>query len=640
MTSLQSSTRLKMNGDTFILPDVNGGVYLRNNRCSFRLDGEGIAQWIERLTPMFDGKEPLSELTEGLPKPYQERIYEIANMLHNQGMARDVSQDQPHHLFQEVVDNFASQIAFLEAFGDSGAYRFERFRQTKVLVVGAGSTLIALVGALWQSGYPHVHLLLSEEEETDRERLEELKEQARSMDPEVGLAEISIGGFNGEDLSSWEKVIAPYEVVLLLVKEERLDRLRLLQRVCQEKKTALLPGIIARDLGWVGPWMNTEGKGCWESAWCRMNRQVWESGQSDSFSITTDAMLANVMAFTCFKELTQTNLQSEQQIYLLHGETLEGSWHSFIPHPQFGSIQSPKRVTQEWWSAEKGEGDRKEEEMFLAFAGWTSPVTGIYRHWEEGSLGQLPLAQCKVQVMDPVTEGLADPLHERIGVGITHREARREAGLTGMETYVSRWLKEKGGQQRFIGLGAGATLAEGVCRGLQKCLVKEWKKSLRGGVPRISSLRLGAMEDRDCRFYLEVWSRRGELPRLGRGEEVCGFPVIWVGDGESWYGSIGFHESFALKRALRYALGRQLNPQAWLTEDGMEVTTVTLENSKPRNLEVSMNIREVDFIQDTQKILQRNQRQLEIVDCTLEPFMKEGLAGVFGVTLLRKEDSQ
>jgi putative thiazole-containing bacteriocin maturation protein len=77
MAKLNALTRLKVKRDTFFLPDPNGGVYFRNNSSSFRMEGHTIYQWIEKLMPMFDGEHTLGELTNGLPLPYQNRIYEI-----------------------------------------------------------------------------------------------------------------------------------------------------------------------------------------------------------------------------------------------------------------------------------------------------------------------------------------------------------------------------------------------------------------------------------------------------------------------------------------------------------------------------------------------------------------------------------
>jgi hypothetical protein len=43
------------------------------------MEGNTIAQWIEKLMPMFNGEYTLDDLTEGLPTPYRERVYVIDN---------------------------------------------------------------------------------------------------------------------------------------------------------------------------------------------------------------------------------------------------------------------------------------------------------------------------------------------------------------------------------------------------------------------------------------------------------------------------------------------------------------------------------------------------------------------------------
>ena len=41
------------------------------------MDGDGIYDWIEKLMPMFNGNYSLAEITDGLPLPYQNRVFEI-----------------------------------------------------------------------------------------------------------------------------------------------------------------------------------------------------------------------------------------------------------------------------------------------------------------------------------------------------------------------------------------------------------------------------------------------------------------------------------------------------------------------------------------------------------------------------------
>ncbi len=69
MPKLKPSMRLKVKRDTFYLPEPNRGVYFRNNSSSFRIEGSGIDQWVEKLLPMFNGEYTLEYLTNGLPDP-------------------------------------------------------------------------------------------------------------------------------------------------------------------------------------------------------------------------------------------------------------------------------------------------------------------------------------------------------------------------------------------------------------------------------------------------------------------------------------------------------------------------------------------------------------------------------------------
>jgi hypothetical protein len=49
MTNLTPAARLKVKGDTFFLPVPNDNVYFRNNVGTFRMKGEMIDWWIEKL---------------------------------------------------------------------------------------------------------------------------------------------------------------------------------------------------------------------------------------------------------------------------------------------------------------------------------------------------------------------------------------------------------------------------------------------------------------------------------------------------------------------------------------------------------------------------------------------------------------
>ncbi|WP_199426691.1 putative thiazole-containing bacteriocin maturation protein [Thermaerobacillus caldiproteolyticus] len=652
MINLNDFSRLKVKGDTFFIPDPNGGVYFRNNSSSFRMKGSTIYQWIEKLMPMFNGEHTLGELTDGLPLSYRNRVYEIAEILYQNGFVRDVSQDCPHQLDSKILKKYASQIEFIENFVDSGAFRFQVYRQSKVLAIGSGPFFISLVSALIESGLPKFHVLVTDSMPTNRLRLKELVDNARKMDSEVAIEEIDLQG--GADGSSWREVVQPFEWILYVSQEGNVEELRALHAICREEKKGFLPAISLQQVGLAGPLVHPDSEGCWESAWRRIHRSALRKDRPlQTFSSTSGAMLANVIVFELFKKVTGvTKSEQRNQFFLLDLETLEGNWHSFIKHPLMTTECVAAELVQDLDLRLKQNSSCDDpSRLFHYFSQLTSTESGIFHIWEERDLKQLPLAQCCVQAVNPLSEGPAELLPEVICAGLTHEEARREAGLTGIESYVSPMIDllvtaslnheedvDVITSQEFIGVGAGETIAEGICRGLQRCLNEELNKRQVNQRESIFRVRLGTVEDERCRFYLQALTTMHGTPTIGLGERVSGFPVIWVGTSGRWYGSAGLNITMAFRKALEQALMDSQNQTASFRTQALEESSVLLNEEAPLRLEI-LNCEEktqLEFLQSAMQILKQNRMQLFVFDLTIEPFLKEELAGVFGV-LLREE---
>ncbi|HZG58913.1 MAG TPA: putative thiazole-containing bacteriocin maturation protein [Anoxybacillus sp.] len=650
MTNLNASSRLKVKKDTFFLPDPNGGVYFRNNSSSFRIKGSTIYQWIEKLMPMFNGEHTLGELTDGLPAPYRNRVYEIGEMLYQNGFVRDVSQDRPHQLENRILKKYASQIEFLESFVDSGAFRFQVYRQAKVLAVGSGPIFVSLVSALIESGLPKFHVLITDSLPTNRLRLKELVENARKIDSEVAIEEIAL------EESSWREVVQSFDWILYVSQEGNVEELRDLHAICREEKKGFLPAIYLQQVGLAGPLVHPDSEGCWESAWRRIHRSaLFKDRQLQPFSSTAGAMLANVIVFELFKKVTGvTKSEQRDQFFLLDLETLEGNWHSFIKHPLVTTERVAAELVQDLDGRLK-QNSRCDDpsRLFHYFSQLTSTQSGIFHIWEEGGLKQLPLSQCCVQTVNPLSDGPAELLPAVVCAGLTHEESRREAGLTGIEAYVSQMVdllvtsslnhEEEVGviaPQEFIGVGAGETIAEGVCRGLQKCLDEKLSKRHVNQREPIFRVRLGSVEDEHCRFYLQALTTIHGSPMIGLGEKVSGFPVVWVGTSNRWYGSAGLNITMALRKALAQALMNAQNQAASLRIQALGDSSILLNEKEPLILEIPAceETTQLEFLQSAMQVLKRNNMRLFVFDLAMEPFLKEELAGVFGV-LLRKGDS-
>jgi putative thiazole-containing bacteriocin maturation protein len=652
MTKLNSSTRLKVKRDTFFLPDPKGGVYFRNNLSSFRMEGNTIYQWIETLMPMFNGEQTLGDLTKGLTAPYRDRVYEIGETLYKNGFVRDISKDTPHQLNSKVLERHASQIEFIENFVESGAYQFQEFRQAKVLAVGSGSFMISLVSALLETGLPKLNIMITDTVPTNRVRLSELARNARKVDAEVEIVEIPFPKTTGKIF--WKEVVQPFDWILYVSEDGNIKQVRDLNQVCKEEKKTFLPALCLEHVGLSGPLVHPESDGCWESAWRRIHQTaVRVNGDDQPFSSTVGAILANVTVFEFFKKASGIEgFNQDNQIYLLDRETLEGDWISFITHPLVTSNMVTPRKVEEIDLRLKQDSEKKVDSVILLeyFSRLTSEEIGIFHTWEERNLTQLPLSQCYVQAVNPLSEGPADLLSEVICAGLTHEEAKRKAGLTGIEMYVARLVnsplcrfenkKNTIGTDRlgeFIGIGAGETISEAVCRGLQEYLNEQLRKRKTDQLNKVYRLQLGTMEDQRCRFYLNALTTLNGAPTIGLKEEILGFPVIWVRSNGRLYMRADLTPTLALQTALQQALLDSQNQVNSEFRQEIE-SAVFLERKETKlNFNSSEDITHFELLQSSIQVLHRNRKRLFVYDLTLEPFLKQELAGVYGVQVGEEE---
>ncbi|WP_223596422.1 putative thiazole-containing bacteriocin maturation protein [Neobacillus bataviensis] len=644
MTELNTNSRLKVKRDTFYLPDPQGGVYFRNNQSSFRLEGGTIYQWIEKLMPMFNGEQSLERITEGLTPPYRNRVYEIGETLYKNGFVRDVSQDHPHQLNSNILEKYASQIEFIESFVDSGPYRFQQYRQAKVLAVGSGSFLVSLADALLESGLPKFHFMMTDSVPTNEVRIQELVRNARNDDSEVMVEQIR---YHADGRDFWQEAVQPYDWILYISQDGNEKELRELNRVCKEERKVFVPAICLDQVGLAGPVVHPESEGCWESAWRRIHQSSLQlDRQQQSFSGTAGAILAHVMVFEFFKKATDiADSNQSTKIYNLDLETLEGDWISFIPHPLVENYDvSPRLVEVLDVGLKQEESEKDPNHTILEYFNLiTSVETGIFHIWEERDLKQLPLSQCYVQAVNPVSEGPATLLPEVICSGLTHEEARREAGLTGIEMYVSQMIKEFTDRKnsvnihgRFMGVGAGETIQEAVCRGLQAYIDEELKQRKANHNSTIFQIPLGTIEDQQCRIYLNALTTLNGAPTIGLKEDILGFPVIGVRSNGRWYTRAGLNTALALRYSLQQALLDAQNDLN-VTEREMESAVFLKEKKFKLDIPSCAEITQLELLQSSLQVLNRKNKQLFIYDLAFEPFLKQELAGVYGVQVREGE---
>lgn len=482
--------------------------------------------------------------------------------------------------------------------------------QSHVLAIGSGPLLAALLAAMVKSGLERLDVMTA-------------------PDPQnTGIERF------------WCEVVRPYSLVVYVSQDGYVDELRFLHSVCRQEKKRLLPALFLGNAGLAGPMLHPDSTVCWESAWRRLHRTAWdqEAPKESGNKAAAGALLANVIVSELSQALAgTTDLVSSGAVYWLDTQTCEGDWHALIPHPLVTGRAAAERVLNipEKLEKESGSSCIGPQQWFDSFTRITSDRFGIFRLWEEGDLNQLPLSQCRVQATDPISDGPADLLPDIVIAALTHEKARKESALAGVEAHVSR-MAGRLVEADLIGVGAGLSLAESVSRGLLGHLFEVHASRTRSLRPSVRLAQLEAVEDECCRYCMHALvTLLGRTPEIGLGEEVYGFPVIWVCQDGYWYGCVGLDLRSALRQALLQAVQIAQNDGTYTEYRQARVLSVDRQDDRPILLEIPH--REEDHpavtLKSALQVLEQNRRRLCVFRLYIEPFLEDDPIMVYGVHL-------
>ena len=445
--------RPRLNADTCYIP-VSDGVYFRNSREPMLIKGKNAYRWMEKLAPYLDGAHELEELLTGLDAERASTVRDLINALHGNHFLRDVAGDLPHDVRDDLQREYASEIAFIDSFRDSGAFHFARFRACHVLLIGSGQMLSALVRAALSSGLQHVGALMNQECEPDYHvDLHEVERFRR--DPEQTLFELPAIAWTDEAVVA--DALAPYTAVIHTSDRPMLQRAQLLNRICAAQRKPLLQAVTVEDSTWIGPFSDGTAGACWECAWRRLQANVLQPDEhflqyafedrtcspiSRFLAIPTVGVVANRLVFEVFKYIAEAGPRElGDSLVALDLETLESQRHLFRPHPLCTACTSAGAATcsefldtvQNLALGEPLDIDTFSHEAARMF----DPCTGILATLDEGEISLLPLFVSTANVSNPMHSTLpADPIAV-LGAGTSFRVARRCATQQGIEAYAA-----------------------------------------------------------------------------------------------------------------------------------------------------------------------------------------------------------
>src|SRR5579859_1373887 len=92
--------RPRLLGSAFYLP-MPDGLFFRSADGGFRLRGQHVQRWFERLEPHLDGGQTLGEMVASLDGERREMVVGLVRTLWERGLVKDAAADDAHGLSPE-----------------------------------------------------------------------------------------------------------------------------------------------------------------------------------------------------------------------------------------------------------------------------------------------------------------------------------------------------------------------------------------------------------------------------------------------------------------------------------------------------------------------------------------------------------
>jgi hypothetical protein len=215
-------------------------------QLGFALGGRQTYEWLRRIAPFLDGQTTLDDLCRPLDDRRRRHVESLIAVLHERGFVREAAHDEPHTLDEEVRAAYASVIGFIGRTADSPEARFQRYRESDPLVVGSGTLVAPLVGALLSTGVRTVRVVLGRERSTDVARMRACLSSTLGAAAE-GLVQVDAG----DDVIG--AGLPPPRAVLHVTDSPLPERTERLVRLCDRCDAVFGQATVAGDVGVVGP---------------------------------------------------------------------------------------------------------------------------------------------------------------------------------------------------------------------------------------------------------------------------------------------------------------------------------------------------------------------------------------------------
>ncbi|HVB25162.1 MAG TPA: TOMM precursor leader peptide-binding protein [Ktedonobacteraceae bacterium] len=415
---------------------TDDGVFFQSSDTAFRLRGKSIARWISALSPYMTGQYTLDELCDRLEPAYRDAVVRLVDVLLERGVLKNAVLETPELLEQAVRQRFRTQIEFLDHYVDRPLERFKDFRESRVLLIGAGESLTSLALCLARNGMQQLLLAPMDDPALHLARLEPELTVLRRCGCEAQLALIANSSPAVVDL-------ARYDVIVYCADNGSLKDVLALNQQCADAGRPFLPAIVFAGQAILGPLFKAPQGPCWLCAQMRLSANasedcraaLWQaltlgndaSSQETTFFVTNAQRIGHGLGFELFKILTGAlPSETENSVIIQNLETLESVRGRLAQHPlcpvcsHADSTLARQRLEEAITG--KHDCDLARTECASKFNELVDAATGVFKRFADDDLLQLPLKSSRLVGGSPAT-----PLRGDIDVRVFDVESTLDA---------------------------------------------------------------------------------------------------------------------------------------------------------------------------------------------------------------------
>ncbi|WP_192583655.1 hypothetical protein [Streptomyces albicerus] len=428
------TSRPRLRSDALWVPH-DDGAFLLCNASSLTIRGKSSYELVSRIAPHLDGTKEVGRLLSGLSPAVAEQVRVLLRRLEEAGFVRDAATDRPHGLTDRELVDYAGELAFIEYFRDSPAARYEAFRDTPVLCVGAGLVFDGLVRAMVQLGNRRTTAVLTGPA-SERPGYESAVETARERDPSLSLRTALLPSEKGATEGELADLIETQEIVLHFADDFDPRLARRLDAWCAQAGTTVLHGVVAGDDVWLGPTCEPGARVRGPDLWAEAGLDG--TGRRSAFlAEPTARIVAAQLAFAVFKALTGVPADDFREravrvdlATLVTQEVNLASLDRLTADDRDSAEPGESEEPGEWFAAlPPTESERAE--LSQVFSRLVDGTVGLIRNVDEEALAQIPLHRCRAEVALPAAPGRSV---EAVGDGLDLAAARVGAVLAAAES--------------------------------------------------------------------------------------------------------------------------------------------------------------------------------------------------------------